>query len=299
VEILAEPFAIPGARGETVRGEVRRPAGRPGPLPVVVVCHGFKAFRRWGFFPWFGERIAGRGFAGVLFDFSHNGTDGSGEGYPRKDLFRAASWGTHQEDLRAVVAAARGGGLPGAAALDPARIALVGHSLGGGLAVLHAARDRGIRCVAGLAPVKGADRWSAGERALWRRKGELPVVNSRTGEVLPLGLGWLEDAEARAAELDAVAAAARLACPLLVVHGEEDTSVPPAEGRALVESAIAAGRPARFVPVPGTAHTFGAVHPFAGETPALLRAWGELASFLEAFLLRFDPSETAALRGWA
>jgi len=298
VDLLCETFELTGSRGETVRGDLRRPSGRPGPFPVVVVCHGFKAFRRWGFFPWFGERIAERGFASVVFDFSHNGTDARGEGYPRKDLFRAATWRTHQEDLAAVVAAARGGGLPGAPTLDPSRIAIAGHSLGGGLAVLHAARDRGIRCVAGLAPVRGADRWSEGEKEVWRRKGELPIVNTRTGEVLPLGLGWLEDAEARAAELDAVAAAARLACPLLVVHGEEDTSVPPAEGRALAESAIAAGRPARFVSVPGTQHTFDAVHPFAGETPALLHAWRELAAFLDAFLVRFDVAETAARKGW-
>ncbi len=82
------------------------------------------------------------------------------------------------------------------------------------------------------------------------------------------------------------------------MHGEEDTGVPPAEGRAVAESAIAAGRPARFAGIPGTQHTFGAVHPFAGETPALLHAWSELASFLTTFLVRFDPSETAALRGW-
>ena len=292
------PFDLPGARGERVRGEVRLPPSGAGPFPAVVIAHGFKAFRRWGFFPWFADRLARRGFAGVLFDFSHNGTDASGEAYPRKDLFRAATWAAHQEDLAAVVAAVRGGGLPGAPSLDPARVALLGHSLGGALSVLHAARDRRVRCIAALAPVNRADRFSPAEKATWRKKGELGIVNTRTGEVLPLGLGWLEDAEARAADLDAAAAAARLACPLLVVHGEDDTSVPPAEGRSLVESAIAAGRPARFALLPGTQHTFDAVHPFAGETPALLAAWSELAGFLDSFLLRFDPAETAARKGW-
>ena len=298
MDLLSEPFDLAGARGERVRGEVRRPAAGTGRLPVVVVSHGFKGFRRWGFFPWLGERLAGRGFASVLFDFSHNGTDAAGEAYPRKDLFRAATWGTQQEDLAAVVAAVRSGGLPGTDRLDPSRIALLGHSLGGGLSVLHASRDRGIRCVVGLAPVNRADRFSPAEKENWRRKGELGIVNTRTGEKLPLGLGWLEDAEARAAELDAAAAAARLACPLLVVHGEGDTSVPPEEGRSLVESAIAAGRPARFALIRDTQHTFDAIHPFAGETPALAAAWSEVAGFLDSFLLKFDPAETAARKGW-
>ena len=296
MDLTTETFDLQGAAGERVRGEVRRPTGRPGPLPVVLVLHGFKAFRRWGFFPWFGERIAGRGFASVVFDFSHNGTDAAGEAYPRGDLFRRMTWGTHQADLDAVLAAVRGGTLPGASAMDPGRVALVGHSMGGGLAVLQALRTPGLRCVAGLAPVNRADRFSQGEKETWRAKGELPIVNTRTGEVLPLGLGHLEDAEARRGELDAAAAAARLPCPLLVVHGEDDTSVPPAEGRSLVESAIAGGRPARFALVPGTQHTFDAVHPFAGETPALLHAWRELAAFLETYLVRFDAPAALAAR---
>jgi dienelactone hydrolase len=298
MDLVTEPFDLAGARGERVRGEVRRPAGRAGPLPVVFVLHGFKAFRAWGFFPWFAERIAGLGFASVLFDFSHNGTDASGAAYPRKDLFRAMSWETHLADLDALVEALRAAALPGGAVLDPRRTAFAGHSLGGGLAVLMGCRAPGVRCVAGLAPVARADRFSEREKATWREKGELPIVNTRTGEVLPLGLGYLEDAVSRAPERDAVAAAARLPCPLLVVHGEDDTSVPPAEGRAIVESAISAGRPARFALVPGTQHTFDAVHPFAGETPALLHAWKELSSFLTTYLVRFDPAETAALRGW-
>jgi len=298
MDLAIEPFDLAGAGGERVRGEVRRPAGRPGPLPVVFVLHGFKAFRRWGFFPWFAERIAGLGFASVLFDFSHNGTGASGEAYPRKDLFRRMTWATHLADLDALAEALRAGGLPGGPALDPGRAAFVGHSLGGGLAVLMGARTPGVRCVAGLAPVARADRFSAREKAAWREKGELPVVNSRTGEVLPLGIGYLEDAESNAPERDAAAAAARLPCPLLVVHGAGDTSVPPDEGRSLVEAAIAAGRPARFALVPGTQHTFDAVHPFAGETPALHQAWKELSSFLVTYLVRFDPAETASLKGW-
>ncbi len=278
------PFELPGADGEAVRGEVRALPGG-GPRPAVVVMHGFKGFRGWGFFPWLGRRLAEAGFAGVTFDFSHNGTDASGSAYPRKDLFERSTWRTHQEDLRAVLAALRGRAFPAAARADPARLALLGHSLGGGLAVLQAAADPGVRAVVGWAPVSTPGHSSPEENARWRRLGRLPIVNSRTGEVLPLGTGFLDDLEARREALDVVAAAGRGSFPLLVVHGEEDTSVPPREGRALVEARQAAGRGARLALLPGTQHTFDAVHPFAGPTPALEKAWAETVGFLRTCLL--------------
>jgi dienelactone hydrolase len=281
------PFSLEGAAGEALRGDLRLPPG-PGPHPVVLVLHGFKGFRRWGFFPWIGESLARLGFATVTPDISHNGTDAAGDAYPRRDLFLRSSWATHQEDLRRLVAAVRGGALPGAASLDPARLALLGHSLGGALAVLHAAEDPAVRAVVALAPVAGPDRFAPAQKARWRETGRLPIVNTRTGEVLELGVGFLDDAERRAAALDARRAATALPCPLLVVHGDEDTSVPAAEGRSLVEAAIAAGRPARLRLLRGTQHTFDAVHPFAGPTPALEAAFCEAAAFLETYLVRMD-----------
>ena len=38
-----------------------RAGGRATPRPAVVVLHGFKGFKDWGFFPPFAERIARAG----------------------------------------------------------------------------------------------------------------------------------------------------------------------------------------------------------------------------------------------
>ena len=81
------------------------------------------------------------------------------------------------------------------------------------------------------------------------------------------------------------------------VEGEDAEAL--SEGLSIVESAIASGRPARFSLQPDTQHTFDAVHPFAGPTTALRRAWAESAAFLETYLLRFDPAVTRAARGWS
>ncbi|MHC4822018.1 MAG: alpha/beta hydrolase family protein [Planctomycetota bacterium] len=283
-------FELAGADGEALRGHILRPAQADGPVPVVLIVHGFKGFRGWGFFPWWSEQVTGLGFAAVSVDLSHNGTGPDGEAYPRKDLFGRQTWARHQEDLRVLHGALHRGDLPGAEGLDTSRVGLLGHSLGGGLAVLHAADHPGAyRGVVGLAPTATPDRFREEQKAAWREKGELPIVNSRTGEVLPLGVDYLDDFESRREALDIPRRATSLTCPLLVIHGAEDTSVPCAEGRSIAEAVIASGRPARYVEIPGTQHTFDAVHPFAGETPALERTKKEVLAFLETYLVKFDP----------
>jgi pimeloyl-ACP methyl ester carboxylesterase len=134
------------------------------------------------------------------------------------------------------------------------------------------------------AAISRLDRFTAGQKAEWRRQGELPTANARTGQALSLGLGLLaeveaaEAAEGKAPELDlAKAAAATRRAPWLIVHGAEDETVPAAEAQYLAGLAgLAAQGSARaateLLIVPGASHTFGSRHPFAGPTPQLIQA---------------------------
>ena len=51
-------FEVPGPEGGTLRGDVRQPRGATG--SAIVVCHGFKGFKDWGFFPYLAERLVDR-----------------------------------------------------------------------------------------------------------------------------------------------------------------------------------------------------------------------------------------------
>ena len=79
----------------------------------------------------------------------------------------------------------------------------------------------------------------------------------------------LAEIEERHPGLDILAAAAARRAPWLLVHGEEDESVPAGEGRRLAASA---GGETELLLVPGGNHTFGSRHPFAGPTPQLIKA---------------------------
>lgn len=263
-------FRHPAPDGRALDGFLDLPERMPdAPGPAVVVCHGFKGFMEWGFFPFIAELLADRGFVVVRFDFSGAGVRPGKDRVSDVGAFRDDTYGRELAELRAVL-----GGIEEIAdgRVDRRRVGLFGHSRGGAIALLAAARPEvGVEVAALVtwAAIARLDRWSEEEKKRWRRDGELPVVNARTGQELALGVGLLDEVERHGAALDPLAAARRRRAPWLIVHGETDESVPFAEGEAL---AAAASEPRELLAVPGAGHTFGARHPFDGPTPHLVAA---------------------------
>ncbi|AXT86426.1 alpha/beta hydrolase [Aeromicrobium sp. A1-2] len=105
-----------------------RPEDVTGPVPCVVMAHGFSMTRHDGL-ETYAERFAAAGAAVLVFDFRHLGDSG---GEPRQ-TFNAAD---QRDDLVAAVEHARG--LDG---VDPDRIVVWGYSFSGGTAVQLAAAD--------------------------------------------------------------------------------------------------------------------------------------------------------------
>lgn len=265
-------FTLPSPSGATLDGLVDLPDPNlhTGPRPAVVISHGFKGFMEWGFFPHLGHLLAERGIVAVRFNLSGAGQRPGEDRVSDPEAFRANTHSREVADLLAVLAAT--GTEIAAGQVDTARIGLLGHSRGGGNVLLAAARepwrDR-VRALVTWASIADFDRYTPEQKEAWRRDGELPVVNARTGQQLALGLGLLEDVEAQRDELDLLAAAARRKAPWLIIHGGKDDSVPATEGERL--AARAAGT-SELLLIPEADHTFGSRHPFAGPTPWLIQA---------------------------
>lgn len=273
-------FEVAGADGATVRAVLHVGPGADA-RPAALVCHGFKGFKDWGFFPWLSDRLAEAGCAAIRLDFSHNGMGDASDRFERLDLFREDSIGKDLADLDAVLEALRERRFDGAERCDATRLGIVGHSRGGGTAILWAAERAAVRAVAALAPVSSFLRLAPSQIREWRRDGEFTFENARTKQAMPMGVGFLHEIDADPERFSLERACQRLARPLLVVHGDADESVPHFEGEAV---AAWAGAHGRLETIAGAGHTFGAVHPFAGPTPALQRAAELLGEFFRAQL---------------
>jgi pimeloyl-ACP methyl ester carboxylesterase len=269
-QVHVEQLTIESSEGLPIRAALHLPEKSRG---LVFVVHGFKGFKEWGFFPWISEHFAAMRLAVCRFDMSRNGVGPAGDQFDRLDLFENDTYSIELADLARVVAHVTA--IPDLGHLP---VFLFGHSRGGGIALLEAERVPRLAGVVCWAPIAYADRWDAATRTAWRRAGFFDFVNTRTQQAMRTSVAVLDDLEANRERLDIVAAASRLAVPLLVIHGSADTSVPPEEGRLIASRA----RNASFVLIDGASHTFGAIHPLVHVPPALRIAAHGTGRFIRA-----------------
>jgi pimeloyl-ACP methyl ester carboxylesterase len=264
--------SLPGSLGEILIDV--RAGGRTSSRPAVLVLHGFKGFKDWGMFPPLSQRLAQAGFTAVSPNLSGSGVDDEGD-FSLPERFGHNTFSAELEDVRRVIDALMAGqlGVP-----TPSTLGLVGHSRGGGIAILQAARDPRVRALVTWAAISSVERWPAPQRSSWRAAGRTDIQNARTGQVLPLYTDVLDDIEQNASALDIEAAGRRIRIPWLVIHGTEDESVRFAEAEQL--KAASAWPDTRLLPIEGGGHTFGAVHPWRSTTPELATVFDATLAWL-------------------
>lgn len=282
--ITSSTFQLTTPQDRTLHGILDLPADQPQPWPVVVICHGFKGFMEWSFFPHLAQLLAERGFATVRFNLSGAGMAPGDEKVTDLAAFRDNTYSRELEDLLAVLDALSEDGDLHDERFNMDRLGLFGHSRGGGAALLAASHRDWAHQVSALvtwAAIAYVDRFPQEEKEMWHIRGTSSIINSRTGQELPLGLGLLEDIDTNRLKLDLEAAAGRREAPWLLVHGTDDESVPKSEAERL---AAAATGDYEVLYIDGAGHTFGATHPFSGPTPHLTEAMNATQSWFRECL---------------
>ena len=185
------------------------PANRTGRAPAVVALHG------WGgnaetLLPLAGP-LHEAGFALLFVDARCHGQsdEDSFASMPRfaEDLGHAIDWLKQREDI------------------DQNAIAAIGHSVGAGAVLLSASWRNDLAAVVSIAafthPVAMMRRWFAAKGIPYRPAGWLMlryvewVIGHRFDDIAPVNT------------------IRRVACPTLLVHGAEDTTVPVSEAQAI------------------------------------------------------------------
>ncbi len=94
-------------------------------------------------------------------------------------------------------------------------VGLIGHSRGGGAAILAAAAETRVKALVTWSAISTVARFSEEALQEWRESGSMRVENGRTGDVFQLAWSVAEDTVENLDKLDILSAAARLSAPVI------------------------------------------------------------------------------------
>jgi dipeptidyl aminopeptidase/acylaminoacyl peptidase len=239
-------------------------------LPLVVFPHGGPIARDEPGFDWWTQAMASRGYAVLQPQF--RGSEGVEDG------LREAAWGEWgkkmQTDLSDGVQYLAAQGL-----IDPKRVCIVGASYGGYAALAGVTLQQGIyRCASAIAGVTDLKRFIGGKDH-YRMKAEKSATLRHWLRLM----GASSNTDPVLDTLSPALLADKVAVPVQLIHGKDDTVVPYTQSKVMAEALARRDRPAEFVTLKGEDHWL---------SQATTRV--ELLDALIAFLEQHNPPGTGA-----
>ncbi|MCB9224101.1 MAG: alpha/beta hydrolase [Crocinitomicaceae bacterium] len=249
------------------------------PKALIIFIHGYKGYKDWGAWNLLQNRFVKDCFGFLKFNMSHNGgTVDQPIDFPDLDAFGENRYSFELNDLEIMITEAYRL-IHQELELD-IPIYLLGHSRGGGVAIIQAANDERITKVISLAGISTiGDRFPSGEELEdWKREGVRFVYNGRTQQQMPHFYSFYEDFLENQELLDIEKASQSLEIPFLQIHGDMDESVSITEGFQITEWTNT-----EVKVIKGADHTFGSKQPWeSNELPE------EMDDVVEACLLFFN-----------
>jgi uncharacterized protein len=244
-----------GANGRKSLIDLKIPTN--GTNDLVLFVHGFMGFKDWGCWSYVEDYFLQKGVGFCKFNMSHNGgTHNIGMDFPDPLAFSENTYSKELFDLNQVLNWLE-------SRIQPfPNLYIIGHSRGGGIALLKGTDPR-VKKIATWASISNiASRFPSDEElANWKATGVRYITNSRTKQELPCKYNLFEDYIKNKESLDIQNTCRQIKIPVLLLHGDQDTSVPLIEGEQLSKWIH---RPLYIVK--GANHTFGTAHPWDKQT---------------------------------
>ena len=229
--------------------------------PLVIFCHGYKGYKDWGAFELMSLNFLKADVALLKFNFSHNGcTLNQPIDFPDLEAFGNNNYIKELDDLESII-----NWICNAKEfkneIDINNITLIGHSRGGAIAVLKAAEDSRIKKLvtwAALCDLNRAMFHEGADLEQWKEDGVLYVLNGRTKQKMPHYIQFYNNFIKNKTRLSVENAAKKMMIPHLIIHGDNDLSVPFLHAQNLHRW----NTTSKLIVVPKSNHVFGASQPW-------------------------------------
>lgn len=233
---------------------------------LIVFVHGFEGFKDWGTHSLVADFFAQQGYSFLKFNFSHNGTTVADPlNFVDLEAFGHNTFSMELFELNAVIDYCLSGKSFGV----PQRFVLLGHSKGGGISILQAARDSRVsHLITWAATINFSHLWKGQDIENWRKSGVRYVENARTHQQMPQYIEILEDYEQNQNDLNIEEKASQIRQPWLIVHGTADKAVSVNRAERLKQLQPRA----QLLIIDGADHVFQGRHPYKeSELPIQLK----------------------------
>ncbi|MFK8046377.1 MAG: alpha/beta hydrolase family protein [Crocinitomicaceae bacterium] len=230
------------------------------PTGFIVFAHGYKGFKDWGAWSLVAKYFAKNKIAFIKFNFSHNGgTEAEPIDFADLDAFGRNSYSKELFDLDKMVTIAEKICLEKEWQIP---FYVIGHSRGGGIAILHGAKDQRIAKIVSWAGVSDFKmRFPSGDELDdWKLAGVMYVQNGRTKQNMPHFYSFYEDFELNSGALNIKNACESITKPFIQIHGDMDLVVSISEGIN-----VSRWTETRVEIIKGAGHTFQMVHPWQSD----------------------------------
>ena len=250
--------------------------------PLVIFCHGYKGFKDWGAWHLVAQEFLNANMFFVKFNFSHNGgTMDNPIDFPDLEAFAENNYSKELDDLDAVLNYFTSNNNSYSDEIDDSNIVVIGHSRGGGIAIIKASEDNRITKLITWASVCDFAKRTAtvGNLEQWKKDGIKYVLNGRTKQQMPHNYQFYEDFEANQDRFNIEKAIKQRSLPVLIIHGINDMSVFYKEAENLHEW----HSDSILYPIKDANHVFNSKHPWEGDKlpQALQEVVCETLSFIK------------------
>ncbi|OGY45399.1 MAG: hypothetical protein A2744_04310 [Candidatus Buchananbacteria bacterium RIFCSPHIGHO2_01_FULL_44_11] len=224
-------------QGRKIVGLIDLPKNQ-GRSPVVVICHGFTGYKEEIHLKSLAQTLAKNGIAAMRFDFTNERGESDG-------TIEDINFSQELADLKSVIDFISYQGF-----IDPARIGLAGHSMGGQVALTYGPTDPRIKVLADLAGVayRGAQDTEL-EKKLRGRADHF----QKNGFLFIWGYKIKFDFYTDLLKHDTLSQVKKISIPTIIVHGRTDRIVPLKHSQTVYEILR---EPKRLVVIDGMPHTW-------------------------------------------
>ena len=237
--------------------------------PFVLLLHGFRAFNTWGFFPYFATRLAESGFIAGCLDFSLNTLLDKEKQWFDMDRFRKNTVTQMITESKMLISNLehffKSNNLINK---WNGEIYLLGHSLGGALAIAVADNVSIVKKLVTICSISDIDIYTIRQKEKWESLGYKEFIDTNTGQNIILDVDFLQDRLTYTGDKSLAAMVSRLKIPTYFIHTEADATVSP-KSLEILAASFSNKKLLKTELIPKANHLLNCVHPFEETNFAL------------------------------